>query len=276
MRFRSPVAFAALLLFSAAIAVAGTPQDSVMQAVNDREAFVVAVLPDQLPLAVRDPAGNLQGFDIEVAEALAKRLGHPVRFVTPGWSNILAADSTQPWDFAVASITPTPQREKILNFPALYRMDAAVVVVRSADTKFERPQDVSGKTIAVKAKTTFERYLRKDLSLDEGGGVIAYVIENAKVTPVASNGDALKAVVNKKAEAAVTLLAVAEAAKKDGMPIRVLGGFLYFEPVSVATQKGDPAFDQQVADAVESLRQDGTLSALSTKWFGIDLGSVIP
>lgn len=276
MRFSLPVAFAALLLFSAATAVAGTPQDTVMQAATARNAFKAAVVPDQLPLAAVDADGKLHGFDIDVAEALAKQLGLPVQFVTPGWSNILAGESDKPWDFAVASITPTPRREKQISFPALYRMDAAVVVVRSGETKFERPQDVSGKTIAVKAKTTFERYLRRDLNLDEGGAEIAYVIENAKVIPAASNGDALKALVNKKADAAITTLAIAEAAKKDGMPIRVLGGFLYFEPVAVATHKGDAEFDQKVADAIESLRQDGTLSALSTKWFGIDLGSVIP
>lgn len=274
MRFRLPAALVALLLLSTVTTVAGAADTPVAEASGG--ALVAAAVPDQLPLAVKNAAGELTGFDIEVAEALAKKLGEPVSFVTPGWTNILAGSGKVTWDYAVASITPTAKRAEHLSFPALYRMDAAVVVVRKDETAMERPQDASGKKIAVKDSTTFERYLQHQLSLDEGGEAIAYVINDARIKTMPSNGDALKAVVDKKADAAITTIAIAEAAKKDGMPIRVLPGFLYFEPVSVATHKGNPAFDQKISDAIESLRQDGTLSALSIKWFGIDLGTIIP
>lgn len=273
MRFRLPVAFAALLLFTATTVAA---EDPITQQAAETGAYVVAVVPDQLPLAARDASGELQGFDVEVAAALAKRLGEPVKFVTPGWNSILAGKDKGKWDFAVASITPTQQRSKHLDFPALYRMDAAVVVVRKDETAIEHPRGVSGKSVAVKSNTTFERYLRHSLSLDEGGQAVAYVIDGAKIKTVPNNGDALKTLVDKKADAAVTTLAIAEAAKKSGLPIKVLPGFLYFEPVSVATHKGDPDFDKKITDAVESMRQDGTLSALSIKWFGIDLGTILP
>lgn len=276
MRFRLPVAFATLLLFSAASTVAGAAGDPVTQNAASRGAFVAAAVPDQLPLAARDASGDLVGFDIEVAQALAKTLGQPVRFVTPGWATILSGRGADSWDFAVASITPTPKRAELLNFPAIYRLDAAVVVVRQDEANIVRPQDASGKKIAVKAKTTFERYLQQQLSIDEGGPTIAYVIDRAQIKTVPSNGDALKALVGKQTDAAITSLAIAESAKKAGMPIRVLPGFLYFEPVSVATHKGDPAFDEKVAAAIESLRSEGTLSTLSMKWFGIDLGTIIP
>lgn len=273
MRFKLPAALVALLLFSTVTTVAGAADTPVAQKATGG-ALVAAAVPDQLPLAAKDAAGELTGFDIDVAKALAKKLGEPVSFVTPGWSSILAGKGA--WNYAVASITPTPKRAEHLSFPALYRMDAAVVVVRKDETKIERPQDASGKKIAVKDNTTFERYLQHQLSLDEGGETIAYVINNARISAVPSNGDALKALVDKKADAAITTIAIAEAAKKGGVPIRVLPGFLYFEPVSVATHKGNPEFDQKIADAIESLRQDGTLSELSIKWFGIDLGTIFP
>ncbi len=276
MRFRLSVAFAALLVFGSATAMAATADDAILRRAAERHAFLVATVPDQLPLAARNAEGALTGFDVEVGAALAKELGEPAQFVTPGWKDILAGKAPESWDFAVASITPTPARAENISFPALYRMDAAVVVVRNDETKVERPQDVSGKTVAVKAKTTFERYLLHNLALDEGGPSVAYVIQNATIKAVPNNGDALAALVDKKADAAITSLAIAQAAKKDGMPIRVLPGFLYFEPVSVATHKGNPGFDQKIANAVETLRANGTLSALSTKWFGIDLGTIVP
>ncbi|NJO56125.1 MAG: transporter substrate-binding domain-containing protein [Rhodospirillales bacterium] len=234
------------------------------------------MVPDKLPAAARDSDGNLEGFDIEVAEALSERMGLPVQFTTPGWSNILAGKPEGEWDFAVASMTPTKQRAANLNFPALYRMDAAVVVVSAENATLKEPRDASGKTVAVKSKTTFQRYLEKSLTLDEGGLTTTYIIEGAKIKPVPSNRDALQEVVDGKVDAAITSLATAESAKKAGMAIKVLPGFLYLEPVAVATAKGDPVFDQKIADAVESLREDGTLSKLSIKWFGIDLGTVVP
>ena len=69
---------------------------------------------------------------------------------------------------------------------------------------------------------------------------------------------------------------MAAAARKGGQAIRILPGFLYFEPVAVATAKGDPQFDAAVAEAIVDMRADGTLSRLSTEWFGIDLGTIFP
>ncbi len=247
-----------------------------MERAKARGSFVAAAVPDQLPLAARDASGTLTGFDVAVAEELGKRLGLPVRFVTPGWSTILSGKWDGKWDFAVASITPTPQRSQALDFPALYRMDAAVVVVRKDDERMQRPQDASGKAVGVKGKTTFERYLRHELTLDELGGAIAYVIDNPKILTYSGKDEALQALEQKKVDAVVTSRATAESAQKSGQAIRILPGFLLFEPVAVATAKGDPEFDAKIADTMEAMRADGTLSRLSTEWFGIDLGTIIP
>jgi polar amino acid transport system substrate-binding protein len=272
MRLSISALVAALLVCVAAVAHA----DSVMDRAQARGSFVAAAVPDQLPLAERNASGDLVGFDILVAEELGKRLGLPVRFVTPGWEAILSGKWDGKWDFAVASITPTPKRSEKLSFPALYRLDAAVVVVRSDDARMERPQDASRKTVGVKAKTTFERYLRHELTLDELGGAIAYVIEDPKIVTYPGKDEALQALLQKKVDAVVTSRATAEAAQKSGDAIRILPGFLWFEPVAVATAKGDAAFDGKIAEAMESMRADGTLSRLSTEWFGIDLGTIIP
>lgn len=273
MRLQLPLLFAALLL---SLTTTVAQADPVMQRAQARGSFVAAVQPDQLPLAARDAAGKLTGFDVAVAEELGKRLGLPVTVVTPGWPTILAGNWGGKVDFAVASITPTPSRAEKLSFPALYRMDAAVVVVRKDDARLNRPQDVSGKTVGVKAKTTFERYLRHELNLDELGGAIAYVIDDPKVVTFAGKDEALAALTARKVDAVVTSRATAEAAQAAGQPIRILPGFLFFEPIAVATAKGDPAFDAKLAAAVEAMRADGTLSRLSMQWFGIDLGTIVP
>jgi polar amino acid transport system substrate-binding protein len=56
-----------------------------------------------------------------------------------------------------------------------------------------------------------------------------------------------------------------------GTPVRVVPGFLFFEPLAVATDKGDPEFDAEIERVVDAMRDDGTLSELSLRWFGMDL-----
>lgn len=272
MPSKASALLAAILVCIAVVAHA----DGVLDRAKARGHLIAAVAPDQLPLAARDPSGTLTGFDIEVAEELGSRLGLPVQFATPGWDAILAGEWGGKWDYAVASITPTPRRAEKIDFPTLYRLDAAVAVVRADEKQIARPLDASGKTIGVMGHTTFERYLRQELALDDVGGAIAYMITDPKIEIFRTNTEVLQALVQGKVQVAVTSLAIAAAARKAGQPIKILPGFLYFEPIGVATEKGDPAFDAKVAEAVEAMRVDGTLSRLSTAWFGIDLGTIIP
>jgi polar amino acid transport system substrate-binding protein len=56
--------------------------------------------------------------------------------------------------------------------------------------------------------------------------------------------------------------------------MKVIGKPAFYEPLSVATDKGDPEFDAKITAIVEEMRADGTLKKLSEKWYGVDLTSV--
>ena len=273
MRIRTFIWLFVALLISTPLAA-----DDVMQRARARGALVVAAAPasDQLPQAARDADGTYSGFDVDVANAIAQRLGLPLRFVSPGWDKVLAGNWGGQWDFAVASITPTQEREKTLVFPAIYRFDAAALVVRKDDKTIERPADASGKTIGARQGTTFENYLRRDLVIYGNPNAITYLIKDPKIRTFADRDQVVKALVDRKVDAIVTSLALAEADIKNGMPIRIVRGFLFFEPVAVAVDRGDPAFAKAVGDAVRALRADGTLTQLSEKWFGIDVAGIVP
>lgn len=265
------------LLFSPLL-VTNATADDVMQRAQARGALIVAAAPasDQLPQAAKDGAGNFTGFDIDVANAIGQRLGLPVRFVAPSWDKVLAGDWKGQWDFAVASITPTEAREKALVFPAVYRFDAAALVVRQDDRTIERPADASGKTIGVRQGTTFENYLRRNLVIYGNPDVVTYLIADPKIRTFADRDQVVKALIDKRVDAIVTSLGLAENDITNGAPLRIVRGFLFFEPVAVAIDKGDPAFAKIINDTVRSLRADGTLTKLSEKWFGLDVAGIVP
>ena len=111
-----------LVLLAAMLASAGADASEVLDRAQERGHLVAAALPDALPQSGRDAAGNLAGFDIAVSEALGKQLGSTVEFALPTWQDILDGGWQGRWDYAVVSMTPTPEREQTLAFPAVYRL----------------------------------------------------------------------------------------------------------------------------------------------------------
>lgn len=252
--------------------------EGVMQRAQARGAFIVAAAPAgaQLPQAARDASGTYSGYDVDVANEIGRRLGLPVRFIRPGWDQLLAGNWRGGWDFAVASVTPTAAREETLVFPAIYRFDAAALVVRKDNTTIERPADASGKTIGVRQGTTFENYLRRNLVLYNSPSAVTYLITDPNIRAFRDREELVKALIGGNVEAIVTSLGIAEEDIARGAPLRIVHGFLFFEPVAISVDKGDPDFAAKIADAVRAMRADGTLTKLSEKWFGIDVAGIVP
>lgn len=251
----------------------GVRASDTLDRARERGHLVAAAMPDALPQSGRDEAGELTGFDIAVAKALATHLGMDVAFVEASWQSVLEGDWDGAWDYAVVSMTPTAEREKRLSFPAIYRFSPAVLVVHEADTAIKAPKDASGKVIGVKEDTTFQQYLNRDLVIYKGAKPFDYQIENPTVRVFPDKKDAIMALAEDTAglDGVVTSLAHAQGAVGAGLPLRVVPGFLFFEPLAVTIDKGEPAFGEEIAAAIDDLRASGTLGELSIEWFGVDL-----
>jgi polar amino acid transport system substrate-binding protein len=132
MRLRLGLAVAAMML------VVGAPHGvaaDTLERVKARGTMIFAAMPDALPQAGRDASGALRGFDIDVARELAARMGLGVSFETPTWRTVLEGNWKERWDLCVCSMTPTEEREKVLAFPAVYRMSPATLIVRKDNTR---------------------------------------------------------------------------------------------------------------------------------------------
>ncbi|MGF1640466.1 MAG: transporter substrate-binding domain-containing protein [Rhodospirillales bacterium] len=263
----------ACLLLSAPAAAQG-----VLERAAARGTLVAAAMPDTLPQAARDAEGRLIGFDIEVAEEIARRLGLEIAFVTPGWQEILAGGWARRWDLAVVSMTPTAERAATLDFPVVYRHDVAVLAVHKDNLEILAPEDASGKVVGVKKDTTQEAYLEGTLGVFMGREQPTFRIRNPVIRRYTGKDEALLALAKGdgvELEAAAVTFAAARQAVVDRLPVRVLPGSLFTEPVAVAVDKGDPRFARAVEDAVLRMSGDGTLAALSVKWFGTDLSQAV-
>jgi polar amino acid transport system substrate-binding protein len=234
--------------------------------------MVVATDPAWPPFSSRDAQGAWSGFDIEVAREIAGRIGAEASFVTPTWEAQLAGHWNGQWDVCVCSMTPTAERAKNLDFPSTYYWSPVNLAVSEADTSSRVPADLSGKKIGILVPSTYEIYLRGLPT--EGTGMEAMVpkIKDPVIVPFASDAEAFDALTKgKTTDAVIDYLPVLIFEIKQGRPMRIIGTPLYYVSNAMAIDQGDPELAALLGKTVEAMRADGTLGALSMKWFQFDL-----
>ena len=266
---KKAVALTVAVGLSAGAAIAGEALDRVMSS------GVLKVSTDAAwpPQSFLNENNEMDGFDVDVARAIAEKLGVDIEFVTPDWSLITAGNWAGRWDVSVGSMTPTKERAEVLNFPAIYYYVPASVAVHN-DSDAQKISDLNGRTIGVSAASTWEQYLRHDLTIDaEGVPPFEYQIEPGEIRTYGSDipvVDELRLGDGVRIDAMIGSLPNFLDAIKAGYPIRVLGDPVFYEPLAVAIDLGDQEFNDKLAEIVTGLREDGTLAALSEKWYNFD------
>ncbi len=222
--------------------------------------------------------GELEGFDIDVAAAIAKSLGVEVCFTTPDWGLIVAGNWAGRWDISVGSVTITPERAKVLYFAQPYYTTPAALFVNKDNTTYTKPADLNGKKVGVCAGCTYESYLNGTLVIP--GVTMNYLITGADVKTYDTDSTALEDLAlgdGVRLDAVLTAQPTGAAAVKNGKAIKQLGDPIFFEFLAPAFDRFstlDPkSFIAKVSEIIGGLQADGSLLKLSTQYYGIDLTS---
>jgi polar amino acid transport system substrate-binding protein len=265
------IAAAAGAALMPSLAAAGPVLDRIMA----NKTLVMSTDAEYPPQSSLDENNEFVGFDIDVGREIAKRMGVEIQFVTPGWDIITAGNWGGRWDISVGSMTPTAERRQVLDFAAIYYYTPASLAVHADNTTITTPADASGKRIGLGVATTYEQYLNKSLVIDaEGVPAFDYVIDGADIRTYDTDLlalDDLRLGDGVRLDAAFTALPTIQGAISNGYPLKVVGEPLFLEPLAIAVDKGDPELVAEIARIVEEMRADGTLEALSTKYYGVDL-----
>lgn len=251
------------------VSVAGEALDRIMSS----KILKVATDANWPPQSFINDANKMDGFDVGVATEIAKRLGATAEFVTPSWDIITAGNWNGRWDMSVGSMTPTKDRAEVLDFPNVYYYTPASFVVH-ADSKATSLADLNGKVIGASTASTYEKYLQKDLTIDaEGAPGFDYLVTPGEMKSYESSTvgfDDLRLGDGVRLDGLITSLPTIQEAIANNYPLKVLGDPVFYEPLAVALDKGDAELAAKVKTIVDEMRLDGTLKALSEKWYGID------
>ncbi len=252
-------------------AMAGETLDRVMKSGE----LVGASADGYPPVAFLNERNEFDGFDVAVLKEVASRLGVRTRIVTPAWEAQVAGNWAGRWDIAIGSMTPTTERGRVLDFPAIYYYTPAAFGVHNSNTSISTVADLGGKAVGSCAACSYEDFLRKTLKIDaEGAPSFAYVDAAYTMKTYETDGlalDDLRLGDGVRVDAVLTNVPTLVEAQKNGYPVRILTPPVFFEPLAVAVDKGDPEFSAKLSEIIAAMHADGTLTGLSEKWFGVDL-----
>lgn len=264
------LAVGAAFVATAAVAHAGQTLDRV----NEKKAMVVATNSGWPPQSYLDDSNEMVGFDIDVSREIAKRLGVEVSFETPDWATLTGGRWQGRYDLGVGSVTPTKARAQVIDFVGIYYYSPYVYVVHK-DSEAKSVTDLNGKVVGVETATTSEDFINRRLEIDAPGlPPIEYKLEPGEVRTFADSMlpfDDLRLGSGVRLDAVIAPEQTALNAIKNGYPLRSLEGeYAFREPLVVIAEKVDHDWTAKVGSIIEEMKKDGTLSTLTTKWYGKD------
>jgi peptide/nickel transport system substrate-binding protein len=242
--------------------------------------LVVSTDPNYAPQSFLNDKGELDGFDVNVAQEAAKRLGVDVEFVTPDWDMITGGNWGGRWDVSIGSMTITEPRSEILWFTDPYYYTPASFAVHKDNTTIKAVEDLSGKTVGLGTATTYEDYLNGKLAI-MGGQIMYDPPPGVKVKPYTTDSEAIQDLAlgdGVRLDAVMSAQPTIQQAIDSGVPLKYVGTPAFYEPLAFALDKSRGKSDAMLAklnEIIKAMHEDGTLTSLSEKWYGIDLTTLI-
>lgn len=201
--------------------------------------------------------GKMVGFDMDILRNVAKRAGFDYTLKTMDFNGIIPALQAGSADMALAGITITKKREKIVDFSNPYYNSGLKLLVKSGDDSIHKVADLKGKKVGTKIGSTSYDYLKKHLNDSPG------------ITPYPGSADMYMALMSGSVDAVFyDAPNVSYFAKTRGKGnVKTVGKLYEGQQYGIALKKGSPWLGK-VNKALASMKADGTYDKVYKKWFG--------
>ncbi|WP_203299076.1 amino acid ABC transporter substrate-binding protein [Marinobacter sediminum] len=204
---------------------------------------------------------TLKGFEVDVMNAVAQEMGREVEYQTAAFSGLFGMLGAGRIDTVANQITITEERQQAYLFSEPYVYDGAQVVTKAGNDDINGVEDLKGKTVAVNLGSNFEALLR-DLPYADEIDIKTYE-SNIERDTALGRVDAF----------VMDRVSASQIIKEKPLPLALAGPT--FSQITNAypfkdTERGR-ALRDEVNAALKTLRDNGTLKAISEEWFGTDI-----
>ena len=245
------------LAFTATAGIAGT-----LDEIQKRGKLRVGMEPGYMPFELKNQKGQIIGFDVDMANRMAKAMGVELELVDTAWDGIIPALLTGKFDVIMSGMTLTQERNMSINFAPPYIVIGQSILVKkdlAGTIKSYKDLNDAKYTIASKLGTTGEQATKR-------------MIPNAKYISYETEQEGVLELVNGKIDAFIYDLpynTVAIGQKGQGKIVHLDTPFT-FEPLAWAVRKGDPDILNWMENFMYQIKNDGTYDKIYHKWFQDD------
>ncbi len=214
------------------------------------------------PHAMAKLGGGVQGFNVDLGEELARRLGRKIEIEGAEFSGLVPGLNSKRYDFLVAPVTVTPERAKSLLFTEGYLDTDYTFLGTKATPAIAKLEDLKGKTVAVNKGSNYEGWARDNAAR-----------YGFKFDVYGANADAVQAVQSGRADYNLAGTTVVAWAAKQNPNLKtsytIKTGLVWALPFRADDKAGRDA----ASNALKCMKKDGTVAKLAVKWFGFQPGA---
>lgn len=195
--------------------------------------------------------GDIVGIDVEIAKAIAAKLGMELQIEDMAFDAIIPAVTSGKADFGAAGMTVTEERQRSVEFTDTYANSNHVAIVKE-DSDITGSDALAGKIIGVQLGTT--------------GDALATEIKDATVERYNKGLEAVQSLTQGKIDAVVIDQATAEAFVKKTEGIKILEEKMSEEEYAIAIKKGNMELVEKMNEAIKELKEEGKIDEIVAKY----------
>jgi polar amino acid transport system substrate-binding protein len=242
-------------------------------ALKTKGTVLIATDSTYAPSEFKDSSGNIVGMDVDLGNAIFKKLGLKTQWQSADFQSILVGITAKKYDLSFSSFTDTKAREQQVDMVEYYNAGEAIATLTGNPDKLTgTAADLCGVKVSVQTATT---------EADEIKNTINAACKKAGKPEVPNNGDqfnaqtdATSALVAKRDQAMMADSPVIDyAVQQSGGQLQKIGSDYNTAPYGIALPKGDGQLAQAVQGALKDLINDGTYVQILKKW-GVDSGAL--
>lgn len=233
---------------------------NLLDTIKERGELIVAMEGTWSPWTYHDETDTLVGYDVEIAQKIAEKLGVKVTFVEGEWDGLLAGLDSGRYDMMVNGVDITEERLLKYDFSTPYAYNRTAVIVRGDYDEIKTMEDLNGKQTANTISSTYatiaEQYGATVTGVDDLNQTFELLL-SGRIDATLNAEDTFYDYMKAQPDANLKIGAITEDATQVAIPVR----------------KGEESATllEEINKALKEMREDGTLEALSNKYFGRDI-----
>ncbi len=239
------------LLLSVLLATAASAQAQSCMASIQKSGLTVGTSPDYPPFESLDEKNQIVGLDIDLINAIGKKMGVKVNVVGQSFDGLIPALIARKVDVVAAGMTVTDERKKAVNFTLPYDNSENVIMARKENLGFSSSAKLSGKSVGVQIGSVQEK--------------LAQGIKGANVKSFNLYTDAAVALQTRQIDSLILDRVVAEQFAKT-YPDLKMTGTLSKTAKALALRKDCADLQSRMNAAIIQLRKSGEMTAITRKW----------